>query len=363
MTKESGGQSTGPAAPPRKARDPYLDNARAILITLVVIGHFLDNISSYSGGAIDTWIYAFHMPAFVAISGYLSRSYRNEPRQLRRILTALLVPFLIFQLIQAVLRVVVRGDDFGLHLWTPSWTLWFLLALFIWRVLTPLLRALRYPLVFAAAISVIAPLEAQLDQTLTWGRVLSFLPFFVLGLVTRPEHLLALRRFRFKYLGGLVLAAGLALSFGIHEEFRISVFHMSTSYAEHDVGNLQGALVRIAVLIVATVATVALLLVTPQRRYWWTDIGKNSLTVYLLHAAIFYPLRESAFMQGIDGPLGTVLVILAAIALTLILSREWVVRWTSWLTNPPIGHWLIADPRTGPAMTPRSDPSAGERTR
>lgn len=328
---------------PASGRDPHVDNARAILITLVVVGHLLEVINSYGGGAIGTWIYAFHMPAFVAISGYLARSYRNEPRQLQRLFSVLFVPYLLFQAIHATLRVVVDGDDFGMHLWQPSWSLWFLLALFFWRLATPLLKALRYPLVFAVAISVLAPLGPDLDRTLTWGRVLAFLPFFVLGLLARPEHLERLRRFRYKFLGYVVLAAGLALSFGIHERFSITLFYMAVSYDENGIGDLRGVLVRVLFLAAAAVAVLALLVITPQRRHWWTDIGKNSLTVYLLHGLIVYSIRDLGFMTGIDGPLGTVLVILAGVALTLLLSREWVARATRGLTNPPIGRWLLRE--------------------
>lgn len=325
------------------SRNPYIDNARAILITLVVTGHLLPTISSYLGGAINMWIYAFHMPAFVAISGYLSRSYRNEPQQLGRILSALFVPYVLFQVLQAVLRVVVRGQDFDLHLWSPSWTLWFLLALFVWRLATPLFKALRYPIVFALAIAVIAPIDPSLDTILTWGRILAFLPFFVLGLLTRPEHLEKLQEFKHKYLGYVVLATGLALSFMIHERYSISIFYMSTSYEKSGISSLHGVLARMLILAAAALAVLAFLVVTPQRRHWWTNIGRNSLTVYLLHAPIIYALRYSSFMDGIDGALGTVLVVLAAVALTLALSREWVSRTTRWLTNPPISSWFIKE--------------------
>src|SRR5699024_6611622 len=64
--------------PAARTRDPFLDNARGILVALVVIGHTLESFevtTETAGGALYTWIYSFHMAAFVAISGYLSRSY------------------------------------------------------------------------------------------------------------------------------------------------------------------------------------------------------------------------------------------------------------------------------------------------
>lgn len=332
--------STTESAPQVRVRNPYLDNAKAILITLVVIGHPLNSVSAYLGGALETWIYAFHMPAFVMISGYLSRSFRNDPKQISRLLTSLLAPYLIFQLIHAVLRVLINGSEFSYNLLKPSWTLWFLLALFIWRLCTPLLQSLRHPLAIAVTISILAPLAPELDSTLTIGRVLSFLPFFVIGLLGTPERLERIRDFRHKWVAAAVLAGGFVLSLLTHDLFPVSIFHMSASYEIYGASNIDGMLGRIVVLIVSTAACFALLTLTPKKQYWWTNIGVNSLTVYLLHAPILLAFRYSDAGEGI-GNLGTLGLVAGSIVLTLILSRQWVVKLTTWLTNPPIGHWLV----------------------
>src|SRR5690625_4560272 len=283
---------------PTTSRDPYLDNARSILITLVVIGHVVESIGSYWAGALYTWIYAFHMPAFAAITGYFSRSFRNEPRQLGRLLSTVAIPYVIFQGIHAAIRSAM-GSDVELNLWDPAWTLWFLLALFFWRLLTPLLRALRYPLLFAIAVSLLAPLDPNLDATLSWGRVLSFLPFFTLGLMATPEHIRRLRNFPVKILGAVLLAAGLALSFLTHEKFSAALLFMRSGYEDVGLTGGQGLLVRAAVLLAGTAATLALLVITPKGKYWWTAIGQHSLTVYLVHAAILRPLKGGEFLESI----------------------------------------------------------------
>ena len=48
------------------------DNLKFILITLVVGGHFADTLIDYSKiySSIFLFIYAFHMPLFIFISGY-----------------------------------------------------------------------------------------------------------------------------------------------------------------------------------------------------------------------------------------------------------------------------------------------------
>lgn len=67
-----------------KERNLKLDNAKGILITLVVIGHMLLPIQGTTRGVTNFFymIYAFHMPAFVFISGLLAQHiYTRVPKQ------------------------------------------------------------------------------------------------------------------------------------------------------------------------------------------------------------------------------------------------------------------------------------------
>ena len=66
-----------------KERNLKLDNAKGILITLVVIGHMLLPIQGTTRGVTNFFymIYAFHMPVFVFISGLLAqRIYTRVPK-------------------------------------------------------------------------------------------------------------------------------------------------------------------------------------------------------------------------------------------------------------------------------------------
>ena len=66
-----------------KERNLKLDNAKGILITLVVIGHMLLPIQGTTRGVTNFFymIYGFHMPAFVFISGLLAqRIYTRVPK-------------------------------------------------------------------------------------------------------------------------------------------------------------------------------------------------------------------------------------------------------------------------------------------
>ena len=62
--------------PPARRRDPWFDNAKMLLVTLVVVGHAWTLLPDdrVAGGLFD-FLYAWHVPAFVMVTGYLSRSF------------------------------------------------------------------------------------------------------------------------------------------------------------------------------------------------------------------------------------------------------------------------------------------------
>jgi fucose 4-O-acetylase-like acetyltransferase len=336
--------ASAPTSAPKKPRDPLLDNARALLIALVVVGHTLEKIDTPLANVLYTWIYSFHMPAFVLITGFLSRSYRHQPRQVGRLLTSMLIPYLIFQIIHTAENTVIEGDPISISLWDPAWTLWFLLALVIWRLLTPVLRVLRYPLILTVAISVLAPLDSHLSAELTWGRVLSFLPFFTLGLMATPEHLRRLRDVRgAKLIGGALLLAALLVAWATHDMFSTDIFTMSHSYAEDGMSPVYGVVTRVLVLVCGTALAIAVVMLSPRRHHWFTVIGVQSLTIYLVHAAILQIPRNLDLSDAITTTPLTLLAILAALALVVVLSLKPVVRVFSWITSPPVERLLVRE--------------------
>lgn len=80
-------------------RDPFFDNAKYLAIVLVAVGHAWEPVmeGSRATRALYMVVYAFHMPAFVMVSGYFSRTFAARPDQLRRLVGGVLVPYLVFE--------------------------------------------------------------------------------------------------------------------------------------------------------------------------------------------------------------------------------------------------------------------------
>ena len=177
------GAGTGAVSTPRpKRRVPFWDNARFVCIVLVVMGHASQRLTYDSDIALALYlaIYAFHMPAFAIISGYFSRAGTPSRRQMARVITDILVPYVIFEGLWVLTKWIVEGQAEP-NLTQPSWTLWFLLALGIFRLVLPYLALLRWPLLWTVVISLGVGYVTNVGSTFSLARTLGLLPFFTLG--------------------------------------------------------------------------------------------------------------------------------------------------------------------------------------
>ena len=58
-----------------KARNTQIDSLKFFLIFLVLVGHCIDiNLNSRINSSLFRFIYSFHMPVFVIISGMMFRN-------------------------------------------------------------------------------------------------------------------------------------------------------------------------------------------------------------------------------------------------------------------------------------------------
>lgn len=119
-----------------KERLLWIDSLKGILILLVIVGHAIAKVIGNEAANNDYWwclIYSFHMPTFIAVSGYLqyrSKSSNKKPLQLQiwRRFGQLMIPFLVW----SVLFFTIRGriDSYPNCILMPNTTFWFLWALF-----------------------------------------------------------------------------------------------------------------------------------------------------------------------------------------------------------------------------------------
>lgn len=314
-------------------RDPHLDNIRTILIVLVVVGHAIAVSGRYTPALLYTWIYTFHMPAFVTLAGFLSRSFTAQPRQYVRLVSTLIVPYLLFQVIHAAITSLTHDVPFDPDVFRPSVTLWFLVSLATWRIATPLLRVLRYPLVFAVVAALLVPLDSSVGHWLSVGRTFAFLPFFVLGLMARPDWLARLRTRRARVLGAATLVVMAAITPILVELPRRALLR-NRSYAALDLTVAEGMALWAVLLVLGFAGTVAIAAVAPRTPNVTAVVGRNSITVYLLHGLLFLLLINTDPLAGLGGPVQAALLTAGGVVVAAVLGSPVVARLTRWLVQP-----------------------------
>lgn len=322
------------------ARDPWLDNTKFVLVTLVVVGHSLGlvlldelNVQVY------TFLYLWHMPLFIFVSGHLSRSFRWDRRHLVGVVTTLLVPYAIFEFALQTYRNQVLDQHESGPLWIdPHWGMWYLLALAIWRVATPLLA--RHWLVLPLSIGVSLWAGTVDMDLLALPRVFGMLPFFVLGLHTTPAMLARLRG-RWVVVPALVVMAALWVRAGDPEPIgRIALLWWDRSYEALGFTAADGIGYRTHLLLLNLAGLVAALALVPRRGGVMAAMGRASLVVYLFHGFFVRTADRLDWLPwGPDHPTAAMWVtVAAAVGLSALLAAPPVSRPLTW-TVDPVGSW------------------------
>lgn len=134
----------------KKNRDINIDAIKGIAICLVVIGHIIQFVylpDDYSDNVLYRYIYAFHMPLFMFVSGYLvfMSGKRINLQWLKRKFCHLVVPFVCWIPLNYFLKVQYNKFSFGefvivsfRDLYKALWFLWilFLCCCLLWAGLS-----------------------------------------------------------------------------------------------------------------------------------------------------------------------------------------------------------------------------------
>ncbi len=318
------------------ARDPWLDNVKTVLVTIVVVGHavVLLPYSSVEQRAYD-FIYYFHIPVFVLVTGYLSRSFRYSPRHIWSLLTTLVLPYFVFSWVMVMFRHHVGDTPMLDPIWTnPRWPMWYLAVLVIWRLATPVLRLHWVMVPISIGVSLLA---GQTDQELfDLNRAMGLLPFFVVGLHLTPQ-LLDLPKRRFAWVVGLVVMAGIWwLADHTDDYWSTQWLYYRSAYESLGAGAAEGAWIRARLIVVSLAGCFAVLSLIPRRRTFLTDMGAYTMVVYLFHGFLvrYAEYEEWARFLPSNDWASLVIIVVLAVAWGLFLGWPPVAKKLNYLVDP-----------------------------
>ncbi|MEU1053231.1 acyltransferase family protein [Streptomyces sp. NPDC005876] len=323
--------ATGTRAEPAARRDAFFDNAKYLAIVLVAVGHAWEPLRDGSRAvtALYTLVYAFHMPAFIVISGYFSRNFDASPGRIKRLVTGVAVPYVVFETAYTFFTRWSDGEpDRPISLLDPLYLTWFLAALFVWRLTTPFWRSVRWPLPLALAVAMLATLSPDIGADLDLQRTLQFLPYFVLGLALRPEHFRWVRRRAARLLAVPVFAGALAAAYWLVPRFEYAwLFHRSSA-EQFGVPAWYGPLMTLALFGCSLLLVACFLAWVPGRATWFTALGSGTLYGYLLHGFVVQAANHWHWSHAawVKQPYGEIAVTLVAAAVVTLLCTAPVRR-------------------------------------
>lgn len=326
-------------------RNGFLDFAKGVLITLVVVGHAIQYVAYRD---IDCWddplfkaIYIFHMPLFMAISGYLSyaglQNLPNVRAYLGRRSLNYLIPIVSWATVSQVFMLafpvhVTLAElpaAIGREAVWSQWFLWALLGSIVVMVVAT--RFGKYAVPVMAAIFGVFLVLPELGNLYLFKYTF---PFFVAGyFAARYPHVLA-RAAR----SSLLLVSGIvAMSLGFplwDEQTYVYVTKMSLDGDNIDNIALRWALGAIGALVVLEIIR-RLHATMPAR---WTRpvevAGRDSLYIYILQGYAFLalpPLIQIGRPGTFAGMLWAIGIGIAVAAVcwalgNLIAANSWAAR-------------------------------------
>lgn len=275
----------------KKQRIYLLDNYKAVLIYLVVVGHFLNSLSYIPElRYLCRYIYIFHMPCFVFVSGFFSKGAVKDGKLKTEKVLSYLYLYLIMKLISYIVQLLFLPKvSFSLVYETGA--PWYLLSLSCWVILTLFLS--RYPKKIVLPVCLIlgigAGFDCKISSVFSLSRTIVFFPFFALGYYMNYEMLNKLRKRIFRLPAALFLVCTCIASiyFGpVLAPYSKIIYGSScyqTALGKHAA---YGSLLRVVWYFAAVLLALCLLQLIPEKKRWFSYIGEGTLSVYILHVII-----------------------------------------------------------------------------
>lgn len=323
----------------QKSRDYLFDNYKVLLIFLVVVGHFVGpSVHDNDFLLILKWfIVSFHMPAFIFISGYFSK--KNLP--FFTIVKRLAVPYIAYEFIYYLWYVFIVHKETELRLLNPKFTLWYLLALFMWRAITPYIKKIPGYMILAVLAGLLIGYSNMENNFLTIPRALVFYPFYLAGTSFDRSMLDKLRTKK----GKIIAVACIAVIFlllaiiGLQKAAPMQIFYGRYNYASMKQGMLEGLLWRIGTYLIGFVMTFAVMILMTDKKLPISYIGTRTMAIYLFHGLTYTYLEHcTSLLENLDTFGETFLLLAGCAGITALFSLKPFTNFTNIFSSFKLPH-------------------------
>ena len=275
-----------------------IDNFKVLLIFLVVFNHIIafnlvkvDTVVRYVWYAITI----FHMPAFIFVSGYLSKKPQNALKNFKN----LLIPYILGYTLTWYSQIWL-GRSVDYEILRPTGTvMWYILALFIYRLTIEALGKIRFIVPISIAIALWAGTRPEFTTFLSASRIVVFFPFFVAGYLWKSEYITAVRKFKGKWV--LIPISAVLLwaipNYMITNDMGIAIFRGNHGYKLCGLTDPEGIILRLLMYLVSFILIYTLLALLPDIKLPLTYVGRHTMGIYFFHYPIMIIMNGLYILQ------------------------------------------------------------------
>ncbi len=299
-------------------RDSFFDNFRAILIYLVVLCHLISPLAQFfSIKFIYRFCYIFHMPAMLFISGYFFKSSVKDGKLVKDKVFNNLLLYLIFQILFTII------NEASYSFYQSQFGLWYIQVLIIYALVVPVLDRVnnKWCLVLCFVAGLFIGVDKSAGHIASLSRLLVFLPFFMIGYYLSNDWVEKFKEKKKIIIGILALVASCVVYYVFYDAFP-QILNMSSGKASYSVmrfSAFEGMAWRMLWYVAAILLTVVFATITPKRKTIFSYVGKNSLSVFIIHLPLCVLLRNLGFYEYFKD-MDEALVLPIFLALTAVIT-------------------------------------------
>lgn len=285
-----------------KKRINYYDNLKFLLITMVILGHFVDiyTKNSHLFRSVFIFIYSFHMPLFIFISGLFFKNTNPKSKIISYIMIGYILKILMFLLGH------FSSQTYNFSLLYESYIPWFMFALSAYMGITHLLKNInkKYLLLFFVLLALFIGYDSSVRDYLCLSRIIVFYPFFLLGQIVNKDRIIEYsKNKKIKIASIFLLIIAILICYFFNDfayKFR-PLFTGRNPYNTLHSFSKYGCLLRGISYLISITLGFAFMMLVPNNETKYTKFGRKTLQMYFWHGLILIILN----ITGIQALLGS----------------------------------------------------------
>lgn len=325
-----------------KPRLYMFDNLKFVLITLVVIGHTItsDVIENTSLQSMFIFIYSFHMPLFLFISGLFQKK-ESKSLNRKKVITYVILGLIVKMFVMFVDGILFTGEP-KFSLLNGDGLFWYLFVLAYYNVLCYAFRKVdtRLILFISIALSLLIGYDNSIGDFLCLSRAIVFFPFYYIGFCLNPKQVVVFcSKKLIRIVSIFIVLIWLMITILCIEDIYSlrGLFTGRNSY--DDISKECSMLDRVITTMISCLLSIAFISISVSfNRYISviSNVGQKTLQIYFWHSIFLKILRYFDFFKNMNILFPNscwIVFILIGIAITLYLSMNVFNKPIKWITK------------------------------